>query len=251
MSGLVRMSTAYANTPNGTIIAPGHRQPLQKYMKAIIKAILLDPEARICPTEDDALGGKLREPLIRYTHVAKALNAFTESGIFRNSMSSFYNLTFQRVLGAPSVFNFFQSTHQPLGGIEENNLVAPEFQIVNSVSVLGYANEVHDWVMKDYEIFQWQTLFNGETGGVGRERFTNLDLSYEIQLGKEGRFDELLERLDLLLTHGQMTDKTKELIKNAISQFPTVPNATETDAELRGRTAIFLTLISPDYLIIR
>ena len=35
--GLVRMPTTYIRTPNGTIVAPDHRQPLQKYMKAVIK----------------------------------------------------------------------------------------------------------------------------------------------------------------------------------------------------------------------
>lgn len=212
-------------------------------MKAFIKAILLDPEARSCPNMDDAFGGMLREPMVRYTHAARAFNAASEEGTYRNQMNDFYNLTFQRPLGSPSVFNFFQSNYQPIGGVEENGLVAPEFQITNSVSIMGYGNELHDWFMKDYDVMQYGSIFNGESYQISKR--VNLDLSYEIQLGEEGKFDELIERLDLVLTHGQMTATTKKLIRNSISQIP------DHRAYFRGRTAIFLTMISPDYLIFR
>ena len=212
-------------------------------MKAFLKAILLDPEARACPNMDDAFGGMLREPMVRYTHASRAFNAASEEGTFRNRMDDFYNLTFQRPLGSPSVFNFFQSNYQPIGSVEENNLVAPEFQITNSVSIMGYGNELHDWVMRDYDVMQHSDIFRGEA--TTNYHRVNLDLSHEIQLGEEGKIDELIERLDLVLTHGQMTDKTKGIIKKAISDFP------EHRAYMRGRTAIFLTMMSPDYLIFR
>jgi uncharacterized protein (DUF1800 family) len=212
-------------------------------MKAVIKAILLDPEARDCPDLDDALTGMLREPMVRYTHVSRAFNAASEEGTYRNTMNDFYQLTFQRPLGSPSVFNFFQPNYQPIGGVEENNLVAPEFQITNSVSIMGYGNELHDWVMKDFDVMQHADIFSYEpTTNYHR---VNLDLSMEIQLGEEGKYDELIERLNLLLCHGQMTNKTKSIIKKAIEDVP------DRVANQRGRIAIFLTMISPDYLIIR
>ena len=212
-------------------------------MKAFITAILMDPEARDCPNADDAFGGMLREPMVRYTQVSRAFNAASEEGTYRNRMDDFYNLTFQRPLGSPSVFNFFQSNYQPIGSVEENGLVAPEFQITNSVSIMGYGNELHDWVMRDYDVMQYSTIYNGEPTTFAKR--VNLDLSHEIQLGEEGKIDELMERLDLVLTHGQMTEKTKSLIKKSVSEIP------GHRAYLRGRTAIFLTMISPDYLIFR
>ncbi len=212
-------------------------------MKAFIKAILMDSEARACPNAEDAFGGMLREPMVRYTNVSRIFNAGSVEGTYRNQMIDFYNLTFQRPLGSPSVFNFFQSNYQPIGGVEENGLVAPEFQITNSVSIMGYGNELHDWVMRDYDVMQYGSLFSGEQWTYDKR--VNLDLAYEIQLGEEGKIDELLERLDLILTHGQMTDMTRSLIKNSIENIPAHR------AYLKGRTAIFLTMISPDYLIFR
>lgn len=212
-------------------------------MKAFIKAILLDPEARDCPDPDDAFSGMLREPMVRYTHVSRAFNAASVEGTYRNTMNDFYNLTFQRPLASPSVFNFFQSSYEPIGSIEENGLVAPEFQITNSVSIMGYGNELHDWVMRDYDVMQHTDIYSGEP--TINDHRVNLDLAYEIELGEEGKFDELMERLDLVLTHGQMTDKTKNYIKKAITEIP------DHRAYYRGRMAIFLTMISPDYLIVR
>lgn len=226
-----------------TAVFNDNGQGVRGDMKAVIKAILLDPEARNCPNPDDAFGGMLREPMVRYTHAARAFNAASEEGTYRNRMDDFYNLTFQRPLGAPSVFNFFVPYYQPIGSIEENNLVAPEFQITNSVSIMGYGNELHDWVMRDYDVMQYSSIYNGEQSNNSKR--VNLDLSHEIQLGEEGKIDELVERLDLVLCHGQMTSKTKGLIKKAITDIP------ENRANLRGRTAIFLTMISPDYLILR
>jgi len=228
-----RVTSAFNNNGQGT----------RGDMKAVIRAILLDPEARACPVPDDALGGMLREPMVRYTHVSRAFNAASEEGIYRNTMNDFYNLTFQRPLAAPSVFNFFQSNYQPIGGIEENGMVAPEFQITNSVSILGYGNELHDWVMKNYDVMQHADIYRSEpTSNYNR---VNLDLSHEIQLGLDKKYNELIDRLDLMLCHGQMTEKTKKLIHGAISAVP------ENRAEYRGRMAVFLTMISPDYLIIR
>jgi len=240
---LVKSNPSPAYIARVTAAFNDNGQGVRGDMKAFIKAILMDPEARTCPSEEDAFGGMLREPMVRYTNVSRVFNAASVEGTYRNQMIDFYNLTFQRPLGSPSVFNFFQSNYQPIGGVEENGLVAPEFQITNSVSIMGYGNELHDWVMRDYDVMQYGSLFNGEQWTYDKR--VNLDLSYEIQLGEEGKIDELLERLDLVLTHGQMTEMTRSLIKNAIEDIP------DHRSYLKGRTAIFLTMISPDYLIFR
>ncbi|MEM1123575.1 MAG: DUF1800 domain-containing protein [Bacteroidota bacterium] len=240
---LVKSNPSPAYIARVTAAFNDNGQGVRGDMKAFIRAILLDPEARNCPDENDAFGGMLREPMVRYTHAAKAFKAASVEGTYRNKMDDFYNLTFQRPLGSPSVFNFFQSAYQPIGSIEENGLVAPEFQITNSISIMGYGNELHDWVMEDYDMMEYGKIFDGEQKIDDKK--VNLDLSYEIMLGEEGRIDELLNRLDLLLTHGQMTDLTRSVIKNAIEKIP------EYHSDLRGRMAIFLTMISPDYLILR
>src|SRR5690606_14002601 len=46
-------------------------------MFAVIKAILLHPEAKACENCDNDQYGMLREPMIRYFQIHKAFNAFT------------------------------------------------------------------------------------------------------------------------------------------------------------------------------
>src|SRR5690606_14842733 len=81
-------------------------------LKAVIKAILLHPEATSCASADEIDFGSLREPFIRYMHINKAFNASSVSGKFRNEMANVYNFTGQRPLASPSVFNVFQSDYQ-------------------------------------------------------------------------------------------------------------------------------------------
>ena len=213
-------------------------------MKAVIKAILLDEEAQSCPFEDDAGDGRLREPMVRYTHIARAFNAAVESGLYRNTMQNFYEATFQRPLASRSVFNFFQTGFQPIGPVEELGKVAPEFQITNSLSITGYANELYEWVLDGTnDLMQYADIYRGEENLESNEAFLNLE--DEIALQDKDKIDQLIDRLDIILTHGQMTDRTRHLIVNAVKEVP------ENRVEYRVKLAIYLTMISPDYLIIK
>jgi len=211
-------------------------------MKAVIRAILLDDEARDCALADDPFRGMLREPITRWTQLCRAFNAFSEKGVFRNDMDDFYLNTLQRPLASPSVFNFFSPDYQPIGPIDSAGLVAPEFQITNSVTIVGYANRLHDWIMHTDRVMEYRDIFNGEWNN---DKYVNLELSDEMELDEISEINQLLERLNLILFHGQMTDVTRSAISNALVQIP------QEEWELRIRMAIFLCMISPDYLIFR
>jgi uncharacterized protein (DUF1800 family) len=91
-------------------------------MKSIIKAILLDPEAKSCNSGNEVDFGALREPFIRYVQINKAFDASTISGNYRNDMDYVYRFVQQKPLTSPSVFNFFQQDYQPIGSIEHHGL---------------------------------------------------------------------------------------------------------------------------------
>ena len=213
-------------------------------LKAVIKAILLDPEARDCGFINDPFEGMLREPITRYTHLSRAFNAGNEEGLYRNTMKQFHELLGQKPLASPSVFNFFQPDYQPVGPIEEAGLVAPEFQITNSVTILGYANRLHDWIMKKNNLMEFFKIY-GKEGWHKEKTRINLDLSDEMDLGDGKDVDALLERINLILLHGQMTEPTRNIIRKAIVEIP------DKQKDIRVRMAIYLAMISPDYLILR
>lgn len=235
-------SNAYISRVAGAFNNNG--QGVRGDMKAVIKAILLDPEARTCAYDDDPYAGMLREPITRYTQVCRAFNAYVEENLFRNNMENFYDLTFQRPLAAPTVFNFFQPDYQPIGAIADADKVAPEFQLTNSVTIMGYANELHDWIYDDTQVMEHYSLFSGE--GYDNSKYTKLDMSDELVLGTDDKINELIERLNLILVSGQMSEATRQIIYDAVIQVPE-----DQQGDVRVKLALFLTLISPDYLILR
>ena len=110
-------------------------------MKAVWKAILLDPEARTASASPSY--GKLREPLIRLANMLRAFNAQSLSGRYSgigltDNPSTQLN---QTPLLAPTVFNFFRPGYVPTSkAITDANLVVPELQITHELSVAGYIN---------------------------------------------------------------------------------------------------------------
>jgi uncharacterized protein (DUF1800 family) len=224
-SGYVaRVAAAFANNGSG----------VRGDMKAVISAILLDPEAR---TRDaGATGdGKLREPVIRLANFLRAFKATSQTGRYSGigDTDDVATRLGQTPLRAPSVFNFFRPGYAPPNTtIATAGLVAPELQIAHEVSVAGYLNYMRSsWIP------------------VSTTRDVRQDYSAEIALADDPA--ALVERANLLLMSGQMTDALRAQIVAAVaSRSYTGTNQTSIDNMRRDRVciAVFLTMASPDYL---
>jgi uncharacterized protein (DUF1800 family) len=97
-------------------------------MKAVIKALLLDPEAR----RGDQLGvdspafGKMREPVLWYTSVLRGLSC---TGLLHwPNSQDFMSPGSQNPFNASSVFSFYLPTDRAPG----SNLLAPEQRLMNA-----------------------------------------------------------------------------------------------------------------------
>ncbi len=217
-------------------------------MQAVIKAILLDPEARSCEWIADDASGKLREPLIRHTQFMRAFNASNESDRLWNIALSLEYTIMQQPLASPSVFNFFLPGHQPNGPIIDAGLVAPEFQILTSATALNYINIIYYALLGDFYM-EVGTLSSSVDIGFP-ELNPNLgnpddvvSLDFSSELDAVDNPTALVDRLDLMLTGGIMSEETKLTITETLETLVVF------DLELAVKTAIFLTLISPDYVI--
>ena len=111
-------------------------------MKAVWKAVLLDPEALAPADPKDAMAGKLREPVQRVLSWARTVGMNPGDGKYK-----IYNLSRedqgigQSPLRSSSVFNFFRPGYvPPHTAIAKAGRQAPEFQITNETSVAGYIN---------------------------------------------------------------------------------------------------------------
>jgi len=142
-------------------------------------------------------------------------------------------------LGAPSVFNFYRPDYQPQGAISQNYLEAPEFQILNSTNSIGLVNHTDILtIRREYFIGCYEEAPGAEDTDVWEEDFF---MNYTFLTSVLNNLDELLRRIDLLYANGNLSDDTKTIIKNAMNQLDEPID--------KLRIALYLTMISPDYVI--
>ena len=219
-------------------------------LKAVIRAILLDPDARNCCGDDTETYGMLREPFVRYMNLVKGLNLEAPGGIYRNVMNRVYDKTEQKPMYANTVFNFFTPDYMPDGVLKDAGKVAPEFQLLSSQTLTGYFNALNSWLIDDDPI-EYYGLFSGETYKPNQEPRFNITLDYP--LTRNDKVPQLLDKYNLILTHGKLSAESLAIIGTAIKSMPYVQDANgvpaTTEAFRRTRMAIFLIMSSPDYLI--
>ena len=203
-------------------------------LQAVIKAILLDDEARSCEWSQMEESGKMREPLIRWTQTAKALPTEHFYGRYWNIGYDFWDINGQIALGSPTVFNFFLPDHQPVGEISDLDLFAPEFQLHNTKSSIGYINYVNNWAV--YNNAMWSWAINDPIVGFNLDKFKAYAHDPEV----------LINKLDILFTNGQLSDNTRQIILDALN-----PLVGRDFRENRVELGIYLILMSPDYVIQR
>ncbi len=212
-------------------------------MKTVISAILLDDEARNPAYARRETYGKLREPWLRITQMARAFQAKadTQQPYYPLSEKLMLNKLAQYPLSAPSVFNFYLPNYQSPGVVSERNATAtdatnltvdPEFQIMNSNTALLLPNLIMDSLKSD-------------TPDPKRKSFLTLDLTTQINLANDPA--ALINNVSTLLTGGTMSDHSRTVITEAVGKV--LPDNDPQVLKERVRMAIYLTMISPDYAV--
>lgn len=204
-------------------------------MKAVITAILTDSEAR---DSTAAYGnpqyGKVREALLRYTEWARAFTAQSRTGSYwlGTTEDPIWGLG-QMWLRSPTVFNWFSPGYVPPStSISKAGLVAPEMQMTNVSTVVGYINFLQDAI--------------GGDANNGPDVFS----SYATEFRMAQNPDLLLDRINLLLMAGEMSPSLREQILSAVNSIE-IPSggqaAINVALQNRVRTAIYLTMASPQF----
>jgi len=213
---VARMSNVFENNGSG----------VRGDLRALVRAILLDPEARSDAGLASPSFGKLREPVMRLTGWARAFNANSPANTWPiGDTSSTANRLGQSPGRSPSVFNFFRPGYTPPNSaIATAGLVAPEFQITNEPSVIAYVN------------YMQALVANGS--GDFRANYSEI-------LTRAGDSLALVDEVDILLS-AQLGAATKGAIRSAVDS---ISPAGAGGPENRVYAAILLTLASPEYLV--
>ena len=197
-------------------------------LRAVTKAVLLDPEARRDPGVAPPNWGKLREPMLRFVQWARTFDVTSSDN--RWVVYSLESALGQSPLRSPSVFNFFRPGYVPAGtAMAASGQQAPEFQITNENTVATYINFMRDRIAYGY------TSDNSKIAA-----------NYTRELGLVNDPAALVARLNLLLTGNQLSATTVSTIRDAIT---TINADNESGRNNRVWAAILLVMCCPDYIV--
>ncbi|HSK77539.1 MAG TPA: DUF1800 family protein [Thermoanaerobaculia bacterium] len=212
-----RCAQAFANNGSG----------VRGDLGAVLRAVLLDYEARAAALAARPDAGHLREPVVRLVGLLRVLDARPRNGRWRffGQLDRQGLSTGQTPLRAPTVFNFFEPGYALPGEISTAGLVSPEFQIATETTVIGAAN-----------------LHLAVLGGAGPNRPLLFNLT-PFQPPQTPTDEALLDRIDLLLFAGSMSDATRGTLRAALAgpDFP--------PGDQRALTLVWLASLAPESVV--
>lgn len=196
-------------------------------LKAVIRAILLDDEARRAPAPNETTRGRLRPPMQRFIQWARTFNVTSDGNDWElGDLSDPAKFLGQSPFRSPSVFNFYRPGYvPPNSGLASQKLTAPEFQINNETTMVGWAN------------FAQSFIENGRN---------DCEADYDDELKFADKPDVLVRRMSLLLAADSLSPATLNTITNAVASI----KANNRDGKLdRVYASIHLVMCTPEYLV--
>lgn len=203
-------------------------------LKAVVKAILLDPEAR-GNNKTDPNYGKLREPVQLITNLLRTFNVRSADGTQQSDgyLADRSNRMAQNPFRSPTVFNYFTPDYI----IPGTTLPGPEFQILTTGTSIARANFVNQMV------YAGGVAANGATGDAPLG--TSIDLSELTALATaDPSNNQLLDALNQKMMHGVMSAAMRGKIMTALNVTGITPAA-------KAQQAVYLVATSSQYQVQR
>ena len=177
-------------------------------MGAVVKAILLDAEARSYEKTEEPTFGKMREPYMTLMNMAKTFNAQPSSGDYEQA-TYFYDLYLQEPFQSPSVFNFYLPNYRPPGEMTSLGKFAPEFQILTAVTAVETQNNLYRSI--EYQIGRWG-------GAADPTQALTFNFSEELPLANNP--DALIRLLSRKLIGGVLKPRSFQVIRETLMKMP-------------------------------
>ncbi|OAN66510.1 DUF1800 domain-containing protein [Sphingomonas sp. TDK1] len=201
-------------------------------LKAVVRAILTDPEARTAPRNDR---GKLKEPVLAMLSLARAIGMTTDGFAFMNRDTALG----QPVMRAPSVFNFYPIDY-PLPGSQ--TLRSPASKLFNSSTVLRFHNLVYDWTVRDnaaaseFRPQKWMGSAGTKLVWTTWETFGD-------------NIDAMIAAVDVLVLGNTITPVQRAALRNAA--LAVNDKNTRLRARKRAQLLFYIAATSPQFLVDR
>jgi hypothetical protein len=202
-------------------------------LSAVIRQVLMDPEARNAPTTNS---GKPREPMLRLTAMWRAWDAqmpvADSYGNIAMGMTNPSGTFGQRPLGADTVFNFFEPDYQQPGIIADTGLYSPEFQTLNESTLTSASNS--------YYTYSWNSYVGMSSPPSNRPL---LNLAPLVALASDPA--AMVEEVNKRMMYGSMSTNMQSVLRNMLIFMD---GASAID---KARTVVYVTALSPEYAVQR
>lgn len=211
-------------------------------MKEVVKAILLDPEAR-GDVKTDPNYGKLREPVQLTTNILRTFNVAAASGTGQSdgylTGRQEFNGMAQIPFRSPTVFNYFP----PDFVVPNTSLLGPEFALMTTGTTIQRANFVNRFVFTAPPI--GVSVPNSPNG-------TSLNFSDLQELVVADTSNNLmLDALNQRMLHGTMSPAMRSTIMTAVNSITVSSPPTAAQTLSRVRQAVYLVATSSQYQVQR
>jgi uncharacterized protein (DUF1800 family) len=202
-------------------------------LKEVVRAILLDPEAR-GDVKTEPRYGKLREPVLLLTNLARQFDARSadrstlSDGVVTHETNAMGQVAFM----SPTVFNFYPPDYIVPG----TSFNGPEFSLFTTGSSIARINFVNSIV------------FNGIPINADRRVTAGTSLSFaELQALNESdpTGNQMMDMLNARMMHGTMSPQMRATILNVVQTVP------EWAPLLRAKRAVYLVATSSQYQVQR
>jgi len=204
-----------------TVFNSNRTSPTQ--MREVVRAILLDPEAR-GEVKTDPNYGKLREPVQYITGILRGFNA-TSDGVIgdRSSAGNLPGTLDEPVFQPATVFSYYQPEYQ----IPGTGILGPAFGILSTSTTLRRANVANQLIYSGIPV-------NANTPTGTQLSFTALE-ALALNPGA------IADQLNALLLHGTMSAQFRASIITAMNAIPTSDG---NFARKRAQVAAYLVVTS-------
>jgi hypothetical protein len=209
-------------------------------LKAVVRAILLDPEAR-GDIKTDPSYGRLREPVQYMNNILRAFNVRSfdggsqSDGVLGSYIVSpdFPAMMDQAVYRPVSVFGYFTPDYVIPGA----NVGGPPFAVLTTSTTLVRANFVNTLVHVGVN------PNSTPSASPSRPRGTSIDLSPLVALASDA--PQLVSALDRLMLHGTMSQAMRASLLKAVESIPS------SETGKRAQMALYVVATSPQYEVQR
>lgn len=202
---------------------------LRGELGAVVRALLLDPEARSGQLSSPETFGKLKEPVLRHLQLWRLLRALYPQGGY--VVPNMFGCYAQAPLNAPTVTGFFLPSFAPSRSIMDLGLVAPEFQISDHGHLAATTNRFHGLIFEGFlgypELAPWQST-----------------IQLDVLLPLSAEPAALVDWLARYAMAGNMSDHMRNVAQSLVADTPLDDGGTQ-----RVLEALYLVFTSPEFAV--